>query len=71
MSDKATYEMLVAQWEREHAVLRNEIVCYVIRMTDNRPAVESDHPNLKRVYEGVRNLMAHHYPSRPKGGSDE
>jgi hypothetical protein len=70
MSEAATHEMLVARWEREHAELRHEIVCRVIRMTDNRPPVESDHPNLQRVYAAVRDLMSHHYPSKPKGGSN-
>ena len=68
MSEADTYEMRVAQWQREHAELKDEIVARVIRMSDNRPPTDADHPNLKRVYDSLHDLMSHHYPKKTEGG---
>ena len=60
-----TYEGDLNQWELDDAKLRAEIVSRAIRLTDNRPPTSADHPNLKRIYDAVRDLMAH-ASDRPK-----
>lgn len=62
-----TYESDLTVWEARHADLRDEIVKRAIRLTDNRPETSNDHPNLTRIYDAVRDLMAHGHerPRRP------